>query len=309
MDILPDLPLCEFARAQALERLEDVSRHMRRVRSDTEADAVHDLRVSVRRLSSVLQTFPECFSRGRAAKARKRLQRILKAAGEVRDRDIALSLAAKAANGNPTESQAPLEEERREAARKLQRLLAKDRRRKTLAAGKRSLRLRKKWKTKPDQGGRWSPAAAASENAVDRLPALMGELFDAGRQALSKPVDLAKLHELRLKTKRRRYILELFAPCYDAGLTQRVGQLKHLQDLLGEISDYRASRELAQTDEMRAFLDAQPDRLIAELGRFWIGSFDGPGECEGWMLELARRSSTESAAGPAEDTQPAAATG
>jgi hypothetical protein len=78
---------------------------------------------------------------------------------------------------------------------------------------------------------------------------------------------------------------------------------------LGEISDYRASKELAQTDEMRAYLDAQPDRLIAELGRFWIGSFDAPGECEGWMLELARRSSNESAAGPAESSQPAAATG
>ena len=43
MSIRPDLPLGKFARAQALERLVDVKREMRRARRDPHPDAVHDL--------------------------------------------------------------------------------------------------------------------------------------------------------------------------------------------------------------------------------------------------------------------------
>lgn len=292
MSLRPDFPLRKFARAQALARLDEVRRQMLRVRRDPDPDAVHDLRVAIRRFSSVLQVFPECFSPKRAAKGKKRLKRILKAAGEVRDRDIALELAAKA-DENGDGRAAELERERKAAARRLRKAVAKPKRRQALSVARRSVRLRKSRRTKPDGESTWRPESQADQNAIERLPELIQDLFEAGRHALREPVDPAELHALRLKTKRRRYTLELFVPCYGPELEERIAQLEALQDLLGDINDCRASRDHAQTEEMRAYLDAQRDELIANFGRYWITLFDAPGECEGWMLELARRSSAE----------------
>ena len=288
MPVRPHLPLRKFARAQALERLDEVRRQMRIVRRDPNPDAVHDLRVSIRRFSSVLQVFPECFFPKRAAQGRKRLKRVLKAAGQVRDRDIALSLAAQADEDG--ERLGKLIKERKAAARRLRRALAKRKRRKALAVARRAVRQRK---PRPSAADGWRPQAPADLNAAQRLPALTQALFAAGREALADPVDPAELHALRLHTKRLRYTFELFLPCYGPELEERVRQLSRLQDMLGDINDCRASLDHAQTDEMRAYLDAQRDRLIAEFGRYWITLFDAPGECEGWMLELARRSALD----------------
>jgi CHAD domain-containing protein len=293
MDIRPDLPLAKFARAQALERLAEVDKQMRWVRRHADPDAVHDMRVAIRRFSSVLQVFPACFSAKRAAKGRKRLKRILKLAGEVRDRDIALELAAQA-DAAQDGLGSRLERERRQAARNLRRALRRDARVQTLAAAKRAVKLPKATAAQTEPGG-WRPEAPSNENAVERLPELIGDLFEAGRRTLEPPADPAELHALRLKTKRRRYTLELFTPCYGPDLTERIGQLKRLQDLLGEINDCRASKDLAEGEDMSAYLESERERLIADLTRYWREVFDAPGECEGWMLELARRSAAKAA--------------
>lgn len=305
MSIRPDLPLGKFARAQALERLRGVARELRRVRGIASPDAVHDLRVSIRRFSSVLQVLPECFSPKRARKGRKRLKRILQAAGEVRDRDIAMTLAAHAGNDSSEDARAQLAAERCDAARRLRREVAKDRARKALEVAKSAVRLPKQAARPAPHSSLWRPDAPADENAVQQLPTLVRDLFEAGRQALKEPVDPAALHLLRLKTKRRRYTLELFAPCYGPDLAERLHQLKSLQDRLGEINDCSASKDLAGDEPLRVYLDSQRGRLIADFQRYWYDVFDAPGECEGWMLELARRSSTGiAAAGRCEDALP-----
>lgn len=292
MSIRPDLPLGEFARAQALERLSAVSDEMRRARRDPDADAVHDLRVAIRRFLSVLEVFPECFSANRAAKGVKRLKRALTAAGEVRDRDIALALAARPESGESSGLCERLMEERQRSAARLRNTLKKKRRREVLETGRRAVRPKKSGGAAEEADG-WRPAAAANENAIERLPGLIWELFEAGRQALYEPVDSAELHALRLMTKRRRYTLELFAPCYDAELAERLRQLQYLQHLLGEINDRRASKDLAESGDMEAYLEHERRRLTEEFARYWHEVFDAPGECEGWMLELARLSSAK----------------
>jgi CHAD domain-containing protein len=296
MSIPPDLPLGEFARAQALERLSEVSERMRQVRRNPNADAVHDLRVAIRRFSSVLQVFPECFSAKRAKKGRKRLKQVLKAAGEVRDRDIARGLAAQAETGNGNFLGLRLERERRRSAQRLRSALAKDRRKKILAAAKRAVRLAKKPPAGESGVGGWRPLEPANENAVTVLPERIRDLFESARQALREPIDPAELHALRLKTKRRRYTVELFAPCYGPDIEERLRQLKCLQDLLGRINDCRASKDLTEGEGVEEYLERERERLIAEFRRYWNDVFDAPGECEGWMLELARRSSTHAAA-------------
>jgi CHAD domain-containing protein len=52
------------------------------------------------------------------------------------------------------------------------------------------------------------------------------------------------LHDLRKRAKELRYLLEFFAPLYDpAGYKKVVGDLKQLQDCLGEFQDSEVQRE------------------------------------------------------------------
>ena len=67
-----------------------------RAAADGDADAIHDLRVSIRRLSQCLRIFPQFFPRRPARKVRGHMRRIIKLAGEVRNRDIALELLKEA---------------------------------------------------------------------------------------------------------------------------------------------------------------------------------------------------------------------
>ena len=62
-----------------------------------DAEAVHDLRVSIRRLMQALSVFEPCFSGRENRKARRRLKRIMAAAGLVRNCDIATKLCGKRA--------------------------------------------------------------------------------------------------------------------------------------------------------------------------------------------------------------------
>jgi CHAD domain-containing protein len=61
-----------------------------------DADAVHDLRVAIRRLSRCLRVFAQFYAGHGWKKMRRRLKDLLDACGSVRDRDVALDLLAKA---------------------------------------------------------------------------------------------------------------------------------------------------------------------------------------------------------------------
>jgi len=62
----------------------------------SDAGAVHDLRVSIRRLAQCLRIFGQFFPRERGKKFQKRLSAVMDLASAVRDRDIALELLAAA---------------------------------------------------------------------------------------------------------------------------------------------------------------------------------------------------------------------
>lgn len=59
-------------------------------------EAIHDLRVSIRRFNQCLRVFEQFFPARETKKIRKRLRAILDAAAKVRDRDVALELLAAA---------------------------------------------------------------------------------------------------------------------------------------------------------------------------------------------------------------------
>src|SRR5215471_13854790 len=57
-----------------------------------DADAVHDLRVAIRRFTQCLRVFEQYFPKAEPRKVRRKLKTIMELAAAVRDRDIAVDL-------------------------------------------------------------------------------------------------------------------------------------------------------------------------------------------------------------------------
>ena len=85
-----------YAALQGAARLDRLAFELGRAAKSSTPDAVHDLRVGIRRFESCLRLFKDYFPRKEAKKIRKRLRDLLELAGRVRDRDIALALGRQA---------------------------------------------------------------------------------------------------------------------------------------------------------------------------------------------------------------------
>ena len=145
----------------------------------------------------------------------------------------------------------------------------------------------------------WDERQKASPNARKHLPRLVSDYFALGREILAGQNDPAHLHALRLATKRLRYTLELFRPCYGPGLETRLAALQKNQQMLGEINDTvaaeRAVKQIwdghaAQQTRVEQFLRTQGQGKAHEFQKHWAEQFDAPGQERWWTSYLARRS-------------------
>src|SRR5262245_60442413 len=83
--------------------LHQFGRQLKKASRDPDADAIHDLRVSIRRFDQLLSAFREWFDERKLRAARRRLKTLFSHAGAVRDCDIVIELLAKSGDGNLTE--------------------------------------------------------------------------------------------------------------------------------------------------------------------------------------------------------------
>ena len=141
----------------------------------------------------------------------------------------------------------------------------------------------------------WNQRQDARVNARRHLPSAVRGYFASVRQLLAANPAPAELHAMRLATKRLRYTLELFRPCYGKGLEVRLAALQRLQQVLGEVNDCAAAErlleELAPESPARArvitFLRRRAAAKAALLRREWHGHFDAPGREHWWLAYLA----------------------
>lgn len=139
----------------------------------------------------------------------------------------------------------------------------------------------------------WDEAAGPAENAGRKLPLLVSAYFSEVRAYLADDPAPPELHQLRLASKRLRYTLELFRPCYPAGLEDRIRALKKLQDWLGEVNDAVASARLLSPalktrPKLHKFLEDRAAQQAAGFTRHWNEIFDAPGREVWWMDFLAK---------------------
>jgi CHAD domain-containing protein len=86
----------EYVRQQTAILLRRLAYQVNRAEKNADEEAIHDLRVAIRRFRRCLQIFAQFYPGNSWKKVRRRLSEIMDAAGDVRDRDIAAGLLVKA---------------------------------------------------------------------------------------------------------------------------------------------------------------------------------------------------------------------
>jgi CHAD domain-containing protein len=149
-------------------------------------------------------------------------------------------------------------------------------------------------------GVKWNGRAGVAANARSELPKLAQAWFAEIRAVLAGNPRPAGLHPLRVSSKRLRYSLELFRPCYGPGLEERIEALKQVQDLLGQVNDpvaalaqiRKAMRPSRQRTQVERLAGARAAERAAAFRKHWREVFDAPGQEEWWTGYLAREAHT-----------------
>jgi CHAD domain-containing protein len=142
----------------------------------------------------------------------------------------------------------------------------------------------------------WNPRLGAARNARRQLPRLVRAYFAQVRTFLAADPLPAELHIIRLASKRLRYTLELFRPCYGPGLATRLASLQRLQHVLGEVNDCAAAKRLLTLLVPVSPTRSRVDRFLARraaakataVRKEWREAFDAPGREYWWLQYLSR---------------------
>jgi len=276
------LPAARGARLVALDRLDDAGTEADRLSSDPDdLDALHDLRVALRRMRSWLRAFKPELKGGASAKDRHRLRDLVDATNRGRDADVQLAWLAKTAqHGDAT---------RKRGVERLTDLIKIERRAAGAPFNGSSLqnfarergRLAKRLGTvKEPVRAPSSPPPSLAAAIAGRLPEHLEALYEA-LDAIHRTDDEREAHVARIAAKRLRYLLE---PAESVrGCKSLLAQLKKLQDDLGELHDahvlgHRIREAIVNhpgpsEDELQAVaaaLAAERDTIFHRIERRWL---------------------------------------
>ncbi|KAA0893196.1 CHAD domain-containing protein [Oryzomonas rubra] len=238
------------------------------LRSD-DVDAVHDLRVSTRRLRAALDFFGSLCPGDEAPRARSSIRRLTRGIGELRNLDEGIlffsrNIPDKRGIGDAF---APLllhlRARRESEALNVQRLLKKlDTTRMEQVIDRYATCVREPADGRHSHGAPASLPAYFSEEGLR----LYGEVCHHLPGALVRE-NARNRHALRIAVKRWRYFLEIAAEIFQQDYRETLELLKEYQQLLGDLNDLRVFEAFAHETPLppagAAALDALATRLTA----------------------------------------------
>ena len=247
-------PIAKYARDETRVCLRHFKTNLRHAaKHPGDPGAIHDLRVSIRRLTQCFRIFHAA-----AKKMRRRLHKIMEHCGAVRNCDIALELLVQCGLSE-SPSVPKLKKSRERAAQKLHRNLKKERRRRHRAA---------------DAAAHPFPHGF---QIATRLPALAEDFFQTGDAAAAPDSSYQTLHRFRLRAKRFRYTLELFERFYGSEMATGANALKGVQDRLGAINDCVTTIHLLPDDPIAvAAIQKRLDERTRLFQSYWRSRFPPP---------------------------------
>jgi CHAD domain-containing protein len=193
--------------------------------------SLHQARVATRRLREGLPVVAAGVKKGRAKKPRRKLKRLTRALGGVRELDVTLRILDELATRADV-SRPAIEEIRRLAGleRMSRRELMLERLSKVDAEKLKARLTRLAGKIDEDATGRWRAALGA--RVLKRAKALESAIKTAGHIYAPE-----RLHGVRIAVKKLRYALELAADARVPHARPAVRTLKRVQEALGRLHD------------------------------------------------------------------------
>jgi len=270
----------KLVRSQTAARLKKLNREVRQVaHRPTDTDAIHDLRVSIRRLRQELNVFEAWFKPGPLKRIRGNLKKLMERCGAVRNCDIAVEVL-RAAGWRRRELSEGLDKERRHTSKELAHTIEGWLRRGKIGNWRDHLRI-----VKPD--AKKDPGGSVADHAKRLLPAMMEKFFRAGAEAARPGSTYRRIHRLRLEAKRLRYTIELFEPVYGENTKQILEPLKNLQDQLGAINDCATTLEMVRRNkDAAAAVQRLADKREAAFREDW-GKHFGSAQRTAWKAALS----------------------
>ena len=290
-------PAAEGARLVALRQLDDARSALARVGDPDDDEAIHDVRVALRRLRSTLASYRPLLDDASAARALGRAGRLAGQMGGARDTEVWLAWLGPKREGARPRRRAALDAlvEELEARLRLERGRAIE----GLGDGFEELEgeLRASLSTyEAHVTPARAPAAPTFALAVsDALRSAAADL-ERALAAVTGPDSAHDEHMARISAKRVRYVLEPVRALVE-GAAPALGGLRRLQDLLGERHDRdRLAETLRAALERAALATAQGLAAAVHAGDVRRDRVLRARSAENALLDLLRVSSEESAA-------------
>lgn len=250
--------------------LEQVDANTRGAAAGRDPEYLHQLRVGVRRLRSVMRAFRRLLRRRQADALERSWRAILQTLGNARDWDVfRQSLPAGALQQEASR--------RRAEAQGLARALVRSARFRNAQARTLAWAQGRRWRRHADPAQRLSRFA---RRALQRLH----ESLHRAAGSTDWQQDAARRHKLRIRLKRMRYGCDFFAAAFPHRHARAfLEQLHALQDILGELNDIDVQRQLLRrivprgslpalvgtAAAVRTRLAARERELIAALSAAW----------------------------------------
>lgn len=245
----------KFASFQIHRLLRNLTAAIRKTLRAPDAEAVHDLRVSIRRFDQTLLLFGGMLEKKKVRKSRRRLKKVLALAGAVRNCDIADRLVGGRFRGVRKE----IDRRRASALQLLGNLL-------------------RRWDQK-QRSSKLSDRLQATGTGRINLRRLSGDFIRLGTRA-AESSSPAALHRFRIVAKHYRYTLELLASLIGRRkAAKRLSVMKAVQSRLGSVNDCETVRALAAEWKLGKavdrFLQKRERQQMARFRKQWNVQFAG----------------------------------
>lgn len=272
----PEDTVIEAARKLVGVQLEAIRAHDPGTRIGTDPEALHDMRVAVRRLRAIVRTLHDGFPAALGASLREDLRWLGRELGPVRDFDVQIERVTAFAAAVPPSLRTSFDEflghlrARRDAERRIMLTSLDGRRYQQLLLKLERFADGRTRVVKAEPGTR-----LAAELAAEKLTKTYRKVIRKGRAVGPLPTP-EQLHELRIRAKRLRYVLEFFGSIAGKPAVRAARRLARLQDLLGAYNDSVTAASFVQ-----AYVDGPgaeaPASAMLTLGAV-VGNEIGRGE-------------------------------
>ncbi|MCU0682576.1 MAG: CHAD domain-containing protein [Polyangiaceae bacterium] len=236
------MTLSAYVKPRLLSLNEELGRAVPRVVAGDDGEAVHDLRVALRKLRSVLRVVRRLYGRFHADAVRAGFKRVADATGALRDEEVlaetlsALELTPRAREPLATWLRARQARRERKLRRDVVALVGGG----ALEAPSAMLAA---LLTLPVDPSRDRPAARFARKVV------FGALDDIERAQPVDPTDAPRLHELRILYKRLRYAIDAFAGVLPPEFAALERAAAAFQKRLGTVHDLDVALDVTEGAE------------------------------------------------------------